>query len=176
MPSKIVHEDENCVAFLDVMPRSKGMCIVAPKKHYQFFDEDFNLSSKTFDTALIVAEKIKKSLEPLTVFFSVLQAQVPHFHIRVYPVYKDQIPLGENQPIEANDAQMGNLASKIKSASAGWQPKKEVVEVVKEVPVERKEPKPKPEPEERSEKESDEEEPKEEKSDDYWRRRNWEVA
>ncbi|NCS71045.1 MAG: HIT domain-containing protein, partial [Candidatus Aenigmarchaeota archaeon] len=63
IPSFKVYEDENCVAFLDVMPRSKGMCLVVPKKHYVFFDEDFNTSSKLFDAALIVGEKLKKSLE-----------------------------------------------------------------------------------------------------------------
>lgn len=153
IPCFKVYEDEDCVAFLDVMPRSKGMCLIVPKKHYVFFDEDFDTSSKIFNAALIVGEKIKKSLEPLTIFFSVLQAQVPHFHIRVYPVYKDQIPLGENKPIETNEGELNDLASKISSEEVDWKPKEKVVEVVKEVPVE-KEPEPKTEEEVQKEEEN----------------------
>lgn len=170
IPSKVVYEDDTCVAFLDVMPRSKGMCLVVPKKHYTFFDEDFDISSKAFDIALIIGKKIKESLEPLTVFFSVIQAQVPHFHIRVYPVYEDQIPLGENQPIETNEAELTELAGKIKSVFVDWEPKKEkVVEVIKEVPVEKKKSKPKTEEEVKVEKKREEEK-------DFWKRRNLEMA
>jgi histidine triad (HIT) family protein len=176
IPSKIVYEDDTCVAFLDVMPRSKGMCLVVPKEHYTFFDEDFDTSSKTFDVALIVGEKIKKALDPLTVFFSIIQAQVPHFHIRVYPVYEDQIPLGENQPIETNEGELTELATKIKSVDVDWKPKKkEVVEVIKEVPVKKKE----PEPEEKSEEEKSEKKKKRKKikeEKDFWRKRDWEMA
>ncbi len=164
IPSYKVYEDEDCVAVLDVMPRSKGMCLVLPKKHYIFFDEDFDTSSRIFNAALIVGEKIKKSLEPLTVFFSCIQAQVPHFHVRVYPVYKDQIPLGENKPIETNEGELNDLASKIKSEEVDWEPKERVVEVVREVPVE-KEPEPK-----------SEEEIQKEKEKEFWKKRDWEVA
>ncbi len=169
IPTKVVYEDDICVAFLDAMPRSKGMCLVVPKEHYTFFDDDFDTSSKVFDAALIVGEKIKKALEPLTVFFSVIQAKVPHFHIRVYPVYEDQIPLGENQPIETNEGELNDLMSKIKSVNVDWEPKKkEVVEVIKEVPVKKKEAKPKTEEEVQETKKKEEEK-------DFWRKENWEM-
>ena len=66
IPSYKVYEDDDCIAVLDVMPRSKGMCLVIPKKHYIFFDEDFDTSSKVLNAALIVGEKVKQALEPLT--------------------------------------------------------------------------------------------------------------
>ena len=100
IPSFKIHEDNEIVAFLDVMPRSEGMCIVVPKKHYSHFNEDMDTSSKVFDMALMVGEKIRASLNPLAVFFSSMEAQVPHFHARVYPVYQDVIPLIENKPID----------------------------------------------------------------------------
>jgi len=165
IPSHKVYEDDNCVAFLDVMPRSKGMCLVVPKKHYVFFDDDFDTSSKVFDAALIVGEKIKKSLKPLTIFFSAIQAQVPHFHVRVYPVYKDQIPLGENKPIEINEGELKELESKIKSVEVEWEPEQKIVEIIKEVRVEKKDDKPK-----------SEEEIEEKKEDEFWRKRDMEMA
>jgi histidine triad (HIT) family protein len=163
-PSFKVYEDEDCVAFLDVMPRSKGMCLVVPKKHYVFFDEDMDTSSKAFNAALIVGRKIKEALDPLTIFFSVIQAQVPHFHIRVYPVYKDQIPLGENKPIEVNETELKELHEKIKSVEVDWKPKEKIVEIIKEIPAEKEEPK------------TEEETEKEDKESKFWRKRNWEVG
>jgi histidine triad (HIT) family protein len=178
IPSHKVYEDEDCVAFLDVMPRSKGMCLVVPKKHYNSFDDDFDTSSRVFDAALIVGEKIKRSLEPLAVFFSVIQAQVPHFHVRVYPVYKDQIPLGENQPIETNEGELNELEGKIKSVEVDWKPEQKVVEVIKEVkvPVERK-PESQQKPQQTETKTEETEKPKEEPEEKPWKRRSeMEVA
>ncbi len=150
MPAKIVYEDSDCMAFLDINPRSKGMCIVVPKKHFTNFDENFELTSKIFDKALIVAEKIKKSLNPMTVALSIMPAQVPHFHVRVYPVYKDQMPLVENKPIEITEEELDSLAHRIRSALVEWKGRKP--KEVEEKPKEIKEEKPK---EKRSEEDVD---------------------
>lgn len=163
IPSFKVYEDDSVMGFLDVMPRSEGMCIVVPKKHYADFNEDLDTSSKVFDASVIVGEKIRKALDPLAVFFSSLKAQVPHFHARVYPVYKDTIPLIENKPIETNENQLISLAEKIKSASVDWKRKEKVVEVVKEVQVEKKPEKP------------PEEQEKEQKENNFWLKRAEEL-
>ena len=141
IPAKIVYEDEDAIAFLDINPRTKGMCIIIPKQHFVTFEQNHELASKLFDKALIVGEKIKKSLEPLTVFFSIMAAQVPHFHIRVYPVYKDQVPLVENKPIEVTEDELNFLAGKIRSTEIEWKGRETKVE--EEKPKEEKEEKPK---------------------------------
>lgn len=157
MKSRIVHEDSNTVAFLDITPRSKGMCLVVPKKHLENFTSDLEMSKKVFESALIVSEKIQKALNPLTVFISAMPSQVPHIHIRVYPVYEKQIPLIENNPITITDAEMDEVAKKISSMSVKIQKDENIdeVESVKE--------------------KKDEEKPKLEKKDDYWHKR-FEVA
>jgi len=136
IPSHMVYEDNDAVAFLDINPRTKGMCIVVPKQHYVNYDENLEMSSKLFDKALIVAEKIKKSLKPMTVFFSIMSAQVPHFHIRVYPVNKDQIPLFENKPIQITEEELTMTALKIKGATTEWTGRK--TEKIIEKPLEEK--------------------------------------
>jgi len=136
VPSQIVYEDVDCVSVLDINPRSKGMCIVIPKTHLNNFDENLEFSSKLFDKALIVAEKIRKSLNPLAIFFSVMSAQVPHFHIRVYPVYKDQVPLFENKPIEIEEEELETLAHKIRNATVDWKGRETVK--IEEKPKEEK--------------------------------------
>ena len=157
VPSKIVFENEDVVAFLDINPRSKGMCLVVPKQHFVNFDENFDLASKTFDAAPVVAEKIKRSLEPLTVFISMLPGQVPHFHVRVYPVFKDQIPLIENKPLKVSEEELNELAEKIKSVEVEFEKKEEEREEVKEEVKE-------------------EEKPERSKEETFWIRRELEVG
>lgn len=153
--ARIVYEDEKHLAFLDIAPKSKGMCIVIPKKHFINFDEKPNLANKTFKVALVVAEKIKYALNPLTIFFSVIQVQVPHFHIRIYPVYEDQIPLIENKPIETNERELDDIANKIRNTVVVDKRKKR--KVTEKKPKEIKK-------EERSE------------EDEFWLKRSMEVA
>jgi histidine triad (HIT) family protein len=115
--SRIVYEDAQTLAFLDITPRSRGMCIVIPKKHIEDFSQDINLAKETFESALIVEQKIIKALKPLAVFMALLPSQVPHAHIRVYPVYEKEIPLIENKPIQVNEAELDEIAKKLKSVN-----------------------------------------------------------
>ncbi|MFH8080646.1 MAG: HIT family protein [Candidatus Aenigmatarchaeota archaeon] len=117
LASRIVYEDNETMAFLDITPRSKGMCLVIPKKHIENFNQDVNLAKECFETALIVEQKIFKSLKPLAVFIAALPSQVPHAHLRVYPVYEKEIPLIENKPIQTNDAELDEIAKKLKSVN-----------------------------------------------------------
>mgnify|MGYP001560229375 CR=1 FL=1 len=136
--SFVVYEDLNTVSFLDIMPRSTGMTIVAPKQHYTEFDENLESSTAAFQSAQIVAKMIKKALNPITVDFSIIPSQeVPHFHIRVYPVYEKEIPLVENQPKQATEQELSDIANKIKSIHVEL-PKKDVnlPEVKEEKPAE----------------------------------------
>ena len=142
IPAKIVYEDQECVAFLDINPRSKGMCLVIPKKHYTYFEQDRDLSSKLFDKAMIVGEKIRRSLNPLTVYLSVMPAQVPHFHIRVYPVYKDQVPLMENKPMEISPEELDDLARRINLVNVDWKGRQGVKVVEKRIEEKKEEPRP----------------------------------
>jgi histidine triad (HIT) family protein len=159
IPAKIVYEDQESMAFLDINPRSKGMCLVIPKKHFTNFEENRELASKLFDKALIVAEKIKRSLNPITVYMSVMPAQIPHFHIRVYPVYKDQVPLVENKPLEISGEELDDLARRIRSVLVEWKGREEVKIIEK-----------------REEKKEEEPRKKRSEEDVYWVKRNMEIA
>jgi histidine triad (HIT) family protein len=116
--AKIVYEDEDCLAFLDINPRSKGMSIVIPKKHYKEFYEDFETSKKVFEVAQKVGKMILNAFNPLTLNFSIIPSkEVPHFHIRIYPVYEDQIPLIENKPLKTSEEELNEVAEKIRKFS-----------------------------------------------------------
>jgi len=153
--AKIVYEDDNSIAFLDRFPRSKGMTILVPKQHYKDFDENFELSQKVFSSALIVAEMIKQALDPLSISFSIIESgEIPHFHIRVYPVYEDQIPLIENKPFETSDVELEDIAGKIRGIKIKFK-------------EEEKEEKPK--------EEKKEEKPRS-KEEVYWMKRSMEIG
>lgn len=140
-PAKIVHEDDNSVAFLDIAPRSRGMCIVAAKQHYEEFDKNFELSTKIMESALLVAEKVKKALEPKAVGIAIMPAAVPHFHARVYPFYEKEIPLIENKPLELEEGELDEIAKKIKAVKIEIRKPKEKVEEKKEPEEKKKKPK-----------------------------------
>lgn len=153
--AKIVYEDDNSTAFLDIAPRSKGMTIVIPKQHYKEFDENFELSKKVFSSALIVSEMIKQALNPKSISLSIIESEeISHFHIRVYPVYEDQIPLIESKPIETSEAELENIAEKVRGIKIEF--KKE--EVKEEKPEEKKEEKPRT------------------KEEIYWMKRSMEIG
>ena len=158
IPSFTVFEDDETVAFLDINPRSKGMCIVVPKKHYTHFDEDLQTSRKVMESALIVAYKAKKALQPDAVFISMIGGQIPHFHVRVYPVYRDQIPLFENRPIEVTREELESIAMKLKNAETPSI-------VVEQQTIEVKEEKPEEEHEEKLSKE-----------EKFWMERSFKVG
>lgn len=115
VPAKIVHEDNNSVAILDINPRSTGMTLVIPKKHLKDFGENPSLSTKIFSSALIVAEKIKQALHPKDISISILPSELQHFHIRIYPIYENEVPLIENQPKKVSEEELDLVAGKISS-------------------------------------------------------------
>ncbi len=155
IPARIVYEDEYVVSFLDVNPRSKGMCLVVPKNHYREFDENFDISINTFRAAFVVSKMIKQALQPKGISMSIIPSDnVPHFHIRVYPVYNDETPLIENQPIPVEESELDALAEKIRS-----------------IRVEIKEEKPKEEP-----KEEEKKAPERTEEEGYWIKREMEIG
>ena len=63
IPSTLVYEDENYIAFNDIAPKAKTHILIIPKKHIERFDkidnqEDLNLVKWLFDVAnKIIKEK-----------------------------------------------------------------------------------------------------------------------
>ena len=113
LPAFKIYEDNYNIAILDINPRSKGMALIIPRKHYEDFSEDFELSEKCFKAAMLVANKIKKVLNPLFVAISTFPSEVKHFHFRVYPFYKDQLPLFEGNPLKMKEEELKEIQLKL---------------------------------------------------------------
>ena len=114
LSSEIIYEDENFIAFLDIHPRSKGMTLIAPKRHIKDLEEDESLSKQMFWVAIKVANAIKKTLSPLAISIAHIPSQIDHLHIRVYPYFENEIPLIENKPIEISPEELKSIGEKIR--------------------------------------------------------------
>ena len=95
LPARVVYEDDDVIAFLDINPAAPGHTLVVPKKHYKnVLDAPDEVVSKVF----LVAKKIAKaSLEALgakgvniiTNAEPVAGQIVMHFHVHVIPRFKE---------------------------------------------------------------------------------------
>lgn len=87
IPGHIVAENENYIAFLDIVPLVMGHVLVVPKKELDYiFDlEDDTLAGLTI-FAKQVAHAIKKSIPCKRVGVAVIGLEVPHVHIHLVPM------------------------------------------------------------------------------------------
>lgn len=88
----ILYEDDDVMAFVDIMPINEGHCLVIPKTHYELVEEmDETIYLKLFSVGRALLKKIKKGL-PDTTAFNYLIANgkdagqdVFHVHLHIVP-------------------------------------------------------------------------------------------
>ncbi|MFZ2663980.1 MAG: HIT family protein [Patescibacteria group bacterium] len=90
IPSEIIWEDGNFVAFLDINPVTSGMTLVVPKKHlssYIFDNSDIDIS-ETMKASKAVAKILEKAfkVDRVAVIFEGLE--VNHLHVKIFPLRK----------------------------------------------------------------------------------------
>lgn len=87
IPAYKIAEDEDFIAFLDVMPLVKGHTLVVPKKEVDLiFDLDSEDYKNLWSFAQHVAKKIKKAIPCVRVGVAVVGLEVPHAHIHLIPL------------------------------------------------------------------------------------------
>lgn len=87
IPAYKIAEDENFLAFLDVMPLVKGHVLVIPKKEVDLiFDLESEAYKNLWSFAQKVAKKLKKAVPCVRVGVAVVGLEVPHAHIHLVPL------------------------------------------------------------------------------------------
>ena len=87
IPAEIIAEDDNYIAFLDIMPLVKGHVLVVPKKETDYiFDLDDTTLSGLNVFAKKVAKTIDKTIKCTRVGVAVIGLEVPHVHIHLVPL------------------------------------------------------------------------------------------
>jgi histidine triad (HIT) family protein len=72
IPAHIVAEDENFIAFLDIMPLVKGHVLVVPKQEIDYI---FDMEADALAQLNVFAQKV-----------AVIGLEVPHVHIHLVPL------------------------------------------------------------------------------------------
>ncbi len=84
IPSYVVYENENFLAFLDINPQSPGHVQVIPKDHYRWVWDVPN-SSEYFEIAKKIALAQRKAFNTDFILSRIVGDEVHHAHIWVFP-------------------------------------------------------------------------------------------
>ena len=87
IPSYIVAEDSDHIAFLDINPLVVGHCLVVPKEEIDYiYDLSDNQLANLNIFAKKVAKAIEKSVDCKRIGIAVIGLEVPHVHIHLVPL------------------------------------------------------------------------------------------
>jgi histidine triad (HIT) family protein len=95
IPAKIIYEDDETMAFLDINPRNEGHTLVIPKKHYDNLLEapDNTLVSMMKVTKLICKRmKNKLNAKGFNIVINVEKVagqEINHLHLHIIPRYAE---------------------------------------------------------------------------------------
>jgi histidine triad (HIT) family protein len=87
IPSYIIAEDENHLAFLDINPLKEGHTLVIPKNEIDYI---FDMDDKNLSDLILFAKKVSKQIKAnifcTKVGMTVVGLEVPHAHIHLIPI------------------------------------------------------------------------------------------
>jgi histidine triad (HIT) family protein len=87
IPAFIVAENDNYIAFLDIMPLAKGHVLVIPKVEVDYvFDLEDEVLAGLHVFAKKVAKAIDKTIKCSRVGVAVIGLEVPHVHVHLIPL------------------------------------------------------------------------------------------
>ena len=115
IPAVFVYEDDKAFVIMDKFPSVLGQTLIIPKK---VIDYVLDLDDETYNHIFSLAKKIGKAMHkafnPRRVCILVEGFDVPHVHIKMYPVMQGH-PLDIHMGAEAKDEDLQIQAEKIKS-------------------------------------------------------------
>src|SRR5690606_15334291 len=107
-------ENDQFLAFLDIMPLTKGHTLVIPKKEVDFiFDLDNESLSEMMLFAKKVAHKIKLAIPCKKIGVSVIGLEVAHAHIHLMPINKMNDMNFSKEKLKLSDQELLEIAELI---------------------------------------------------------------
>ncbi|MCQ2191737.1 MAG: HIT family protein [Paludibacteraceae bacterium] len=114
IPSYKIAEDDKYYAFLDINPLKKGHTLVIPKVEEDYI---FNLDDDTLAGLTVFAKKVGKAIKAAIpcqrVGLAVLGMEVPHVHIHLVPLDKENDLNFRNEKLQLSAEEMADIAAKI---------------------------------------------------------------
>ena len=87
IPCHKIAEDDQFLAFLDVMPLVEGHTLVIPKQEIDYiFDLDPEVLADLMKFAQLIAPAIKKAIPCKRIGVAVIGLEVPHAHVHLVPL------------------------------------------------------------------------------------------
>ena len=115
LPCYKIDENDDCFAFLDINPNSRGHTLCILKKEIDYI---FDLSSEDYQKLMNFSRKIaivlKKSVNCKRIALSVVGLEVPHVHVHLIPL-ESMSDMNFGRSIKLDDNEFKSLAEKIKS-------------------------------------------------------------
>lgn len=116
IPAHIVAENDQYIAFLDIMPLMKGHTLIIPKTEIDYI---FDLDDKTLTGlhlfAKQVATGIKKAMGCKRVGVAVLGMEVPHAHIHLVPMNSMSDMNFSNPKLKMSQEELARVAEQIRN-------------------------------------------------------------
>ena len=115
LPCHKIDETDDCFAFLDINPNSKGHTLCILKKEIDYI---FDLSSEDYQQLMNFSRKIaialKKSVNCKRIALSVVGLEVPHVHVHLIPL-ESMSDMNFGRSIKLDDNEFKSVVEKIKS-------------------------------------------------------------
>ena len=115
LPCHKIDETDDCFAFLDINPNSKGHTLCILKKEIDYI---FDLSSEDYQKLMNFSRKIaialKKSVNCKRIALSVVGLEVPHVHVHLVPL-ESMSDMNFGRSIKLDDNEFKSIVEKIKS-------------------------------------------------------------
>lgn len=122
LPSSIVYEDNDVIAFLDASQVTVGHTLVIPKDHYDnFLSAPHHVLAKVMNIAqrvgqILIKEFKAKGINILTNCYEAAGQSIMHFHVHVIPRYisSDGFRLEFNKNENIKNLNLPQIAKNIK--------------------------------------------------------------
>lgn len=117
IPGTFVHQDDKCVAFLDVAPMTEGHVMVVPREEIShWIDADADLLAHLTAVAKSIGEAQKAAFDCERIGLLIVGYEVPHLHIHVLPTTSmDDFDISDRAPMQTPE-QLEAPAEKIRQA------------------------------------------------------------
>jgi len=117
IPAHLVAENDDYVAFMDIMPLTQGHVLVIPKQEIDYiFDIDDELYLGLMIFTKEVAKKIKKVIDCKKVGVAVIGLEVPHAHVHLIPMNNVSDMNFANPKLKPSQEELSAIAEKIRNA------------------------------------------------------------
>lgn len=118
MPAYKIAEDENFLAFLDILPLVEGHTLVIPKKETDLiFDIETEEYKGLWAFAQNIAKKLGKAYPEKRVAVAVVGLEVPHAHIHLVPIENVEELNFRNERLKFSPEEYKQILEKIKSTN-----------------------------------------------------------